>query len=401
MINRFFTFNQTATYWLIIVACLCTLLPTAFMTVTTGLMVLAWLLSGDYQAKFSRIKNNPAALATIALFALYATGTLYSSANWDYSLKFLMKYQKLLFIPLIISVITTEKHREFAINTFLYGAIAVLVISWLMWLGIVPHHADMEQGYYVFKGRIAHNIFMSFALYLMLHKALAASEKTRITWVILAIFACLNILFLVNGRTGQITTTVLISLFIVETWGIKKLSYCLAAGLLIMITLQFTHELPHSRYTDFRQETEGGITTSAGARLAMYKSTLTLIKRHPVFGGGTGSLENEYKTFITQTKESLDRLPNPHNQFLLTTQELGVAGLALLLTMWILHWKASYTINNLKHARALRAIVLTITIGSLFNSLLLDASEGKFYCIIAGVLLSGYQPNRQEYKNFS
>ncbi len=390
MMNRFFAFNQTATYWLIVAACLCTLLPTAFMTGTTALMTFAWLLSGDYRAKFSRITSNPAALVTLALFAMYIIGTLYSSASWDYSLKYLMKYQKLLFIPLIISVMVTDKHRTIALNTFLYGAIAVLVTSYLMWLGVVPHHANMEQGYYVFKGRIAHNIFMSFAMYLMLHKAFENKQLKRKLWIALSVLAALNIAFLVNGRTGQITMVVLISLIIAETWGIKKLSYCLALSLLIISTLQLTHKLPQSRYSNFKQETDGGVTTSAGARLTMYQSTLTLIKRHPIFGGGTGSLENEYKAFVPQKKDSFDRLPNPHNQFLLTTQELGIIGLLLLLTMWILHWKASYTINNLKHARALRALVLTITVGSLFNSLLLDASEGKFYCLLAGVLLSAY-----------
>jgi len=35
-----------------------------------------------------------------------------------------------------------------------------------------------------------------------------------------------------------------------------------------------------------------------------------------------------------------------------------------------------------------KGLILTISIGSLFNSLLLDATEGKFYCILIGVLLS-------------
>jgi O-antigen ligase len=392
MINRFFAFNQTATYWLIIVACLCTLLPTAFMSVTTGLMVLAWLLSGTYKAKFSRIKNNPAALVTLALFTMYLIGTLYSSATWDYSLKFLMKYQKLLFIPLIISVVSTEKHRTLALNIFLYGAIAVLIISWLMWLGIVPPHTDMGQGYYVFKGRIAHNIFMSFALYLMLHKALESRHLMRYLWLALSALALLNIIFLVNGRTGQITMLALFFLFLYEIWGIKTLAICAIVSILGLSFLIAEHALPHSRLTDIELEADKGTSTSAGQRIEMYQSTLTLIKRHPIFGGGTGSLENEYKTFIAQKKEGLERLPNPHNQFLLTAQELGLIGLVMLVAMWVSHWISSYKITDNHHAYALRGLVLTIAIGSLFNSLLLDASEGKFYCLLAGVLLSGYHP---------
>ena len=36
----------------------------------------------------------------------------------------------------------------------------------------------------------------------------------------------------------------------------------------------------------------------------------------------------------------------------------------------------------------LRGIVFTFALGCLFNSLLLDATEGRFYCLIVGVLLS-------------
>ncbi len=387
---NFFALTETATLWLIVFASLSIVLPTAFMSTATGLLMAFWLVSGNYKIKFKRIVDNPAAIATAALFILYAIGTLYSSASWDYSLKFLMKYDKLLFIPLIISVLHSEKYRVYALNTFFFSMIAVLIISWLMWLGIVPHRADLSQGYYVFKGRIAHNIFMSFTLYLMMHKALKSIGWQRIIWIILSLLAIVNIMYLVNGRSGQITMLVLIFWFIYEVWGIKIITLCLALALLGAALLQITHHLPHTRLTDTQQEAAGGTNTSAGLRIEMYKSTLVLIQNHPLFGGGTGSLEEEYNTFITQKKAGLDRLPNPHNQFLLTTQELGIVGLALLLVMWAFHWKTSYKIAPDHYAYALRGLVITITVGSLFNSLLLDASEGKFYCILAGILLSTF-----------
>jgi len=390
MKNQFFTFTDTATLWLIVFCCLSIALPTAFMSISTILLMIFWILSGNFKAKLERIFGSPAAMAAIALFIMYAIGTIYSSASWDYSLKFLLKYQKLLFIPLIISVMTSEKYRVYAINSFLIGMMSVLIISYLMWLGVIPHRVDLSQGYFVFKGRIAHNIFMSFALYLMMHRAIKNTGLHRYAWIVFSILAALNIIFLVNGRTGQITMLVLIFWFIYEVWGIKKITYLVVLSLLSIALLQTLHELPHSRLTDIQQESAGGTSTSVGQRLEMYKNTLTLIKKHPVFGGGTGSLENEYRIIAEQENSSLIRVPNSHNQFLLTTQELGIFGLALLLAMWALHWKASYKTSEPQYGFALRGLVLTIVVGSLFNSLLLDAGEGKFYCVLAGVLLSSY-----------
>jgi len=37
-----------------------------------------------------------------------------------------------------------------------------------------------------------------------------------------------------------------------------------------------------------------------------------------------------------------------------------------------------------------KGLIILIFVGSLFNSLLLDATEGKFYCLLIGLLLSGY-----------
>jgi len=261
----------------------------------------------------------------------------------------------------------------------------------------VPHH-DIGQGYFVFKGRIAHSILMSFAMFLMMYRALASIGLIRATWIILSMLAVLNILFLVNGRTGQVTMMVLIVWFTIETWGVKSLKYWFGLFLLGIILHQMMPGFPHSRLMDTEQEIAdhqtNGNQTSAGLRLEMYKNTITLIKDHPLFGGGTASLENEYEMLAKSKNLTLTRVTNPHNQFLLTTQELGILGLVMLVLMWLFHWRASYWIIPARDSMALRGLVLTIVIGSLFNSLLLDASEGKFYCILAGILLSGYKSNR-------
>jgi O-antigen ligase len=389
--NKYLDITQHIMMGLILLSCVSIWLPIAFMSVFMSLFMIVWLISGNYADKFARIKRNPAAVSATALLALYAVGISYSSTSSHAAFAFGAKYHKLLFIPMIASVLHDDKLRKLALNVFLGASLVILALSYLKWLGVpMPGHHVGAQGNVIFKGRIAHNIFMSFAMYLMIHKALTTSRGMRLIWIILSLFAFLNILFLVNGRTGQITMAVLASWFIVETWGIKKLSYCLMLGLITLTTLQVIHKLPNSRYTNFQQEAEGGVTTSAGARLAMYKSTLILVKRHPLFGGGTGSLEHEYKSLAESQHSTMVKVTNPHNQYLLTTQELGVVGLICLLWMWLTHWRTSYRLSSSDYGFALRGLVITITVGSLFNSLILDASEGQFYCVLVGVLLSAY-----------
>jgi O-antigen ligase len=122
----------------------------------------------------------------------------------------------------------------------------------------------------------------------------------------------------------------------------------------------------------------------------MYTHTLKLIKKHPFFGGGTGSIEGEYTELIRDEKDIyIKKVTNPHNQYLMTTQELGVFGLLMLFAFFGVHWWQSYKLEK-EHGHFLRALIISTSLGSLFNSLLLDSGDGRMYCILAGVLLSGY-----------
>lgn len=236
---------------------------------------------------------------------------------------------------------------------------------------------------------------MSFSAYLMLVRAKSTKGSHRLFWILASMLAIGNVLFLVNGRTGQVTLAALLIWFSYEHFGLRVIKYWIAIVLLGMTFHHFNPNYPNSRLTGISAELASenkntGAQTAAGLRLEFYQNTLTLIKKHPLFGGGTGSLENEYFSLVDNTSINTKRVPNPHNQYLLTTQELGLVGLVLLLTFWLTHWWQSYNLTSTEYGTALRGLIITISVGSLFNSLLLDASEGKFYCLIAGVLLSGF-----------
>ena len=394
MKNNYISFTQTAAIYLIILACFSVNLPNAFMSIASGLFFIFFLISGDYKLKFERVYKNPGAVIAIVFLIAYGIGLTYTSAPHQYAFNFFLKYDKLLFIPILVGLLTREKHRKYCINAFLICSIIVLIISYLKWLGIYPHN-DIGQGFSVYKGRIAGSIIMSFSAYLMLVRAKSTKGSHRLFWILASMLAIGNVLFLVNGRTGQVTLAALLIWFSYEHFGLRVIKYWIAIVLLGMTFHHFNPNYPNSRLTGISAELASenkntGAQTAAGLRLEFYQNTLTLIKKHPLFGGGTGSLENEYFSLVDNTSINTKRVPNPHNQYLLTTQELGLVGLVLLLTFWLTHWWQSYNLTSTEYGTALRGLIITISVGSLFNSLLLDASEGKFYCLIAGVLLSGF-----------
>ena len=119
MNKRYQVFMQKIINFLIIFACFSIALPTAWMSITYVLILISWTISGDYSEKFKRIFNNPAAVSTLILVGLYGIGVIYSSGTPNQSTTFLMKYAKLLLIPIIISLVITKKIQRYSLNAFI------------------------------------------------------------------------------------------------------------------------------------------------------------------------------------------------------------------------------------------------------------------------------------------
>ena len=144
MINDYQNVTKRIVQYLIIFASFSIVLPTAWMSITSGMILIFWIISSSYSEKFRRILNNPAALSALILFGFYLIGVLYSSVAFEESRVFLMKYQKLLLIPIIVSVIDSNKVRNYALNAFLFGAGILLLISYLKWLSIIPMDLGLQ-----------------------------------------------------------------------------------------------------------------------------------------------------------------------------------------------------------------------------------------------------------------
>lgn len=417
--SRYQSSLQNCIYFFIILACFSLNLPIAWLSISSGLIVALWILKFDFISSFKTLKKNPAALITLALFFLYLFGLIFTKASWDLGLKFFMKYTKLLLIPIIISISPSDRVKTFGLKAFLGSSLIVLFFSYAQFFNLLPnldsylpkdvYKFNPDEGYIVFKGYIAHNILMAFAMFMLICKArFSAKSIFKTIWTVLAILAFLDIFYLVHSRTGQIISIFLIVFFLIHEFGFKFLSWML---LILVGILVFSHnleialpkrliEIPQEIISHHPQSAE--TSTSAGRRFEIYKNTFLLIKDSYGLGYGTGSFKEEYAKFVSHQDTFLSSPSNPHNQYLLTSLELGLFGLGLLLTMFYIHWHAADQLKNREHALLAKGLIMTITIGSLFNSLLLDATEGKFYCIFLGLILSGYLNHKSfPYKNNS
>jgi O-antigen ligase len=71
------------------------------------------------------------------------------------------------------------------------------------------------------------------------------------------------------------------------------------------------------------------------------------------------------------------------------TTQIGLVGLALLLLLGYRQWRLSYALRP-EFIAAAQGLVVTLAVGSLFNSLLLDFTEGHFYACLTGIYYGSF-----------
>lgn len=352
---------------------------TSLAIILSAVLGLLWLLSGQLTGMPGLLRKYPVALWSLLLYGCFIAGLSYGNATDSDAFSMLRKYRELLFIPILISFLTTERYRYWAWNTFIIASAATLLISYLMNFGIISLN---EQGDPCYKSRITHSIFISFFAFFCLHKVY--DKRYGKLYLTLAILCLYNLFFVVEGRTGQLIVAALILLFSIQRLTIKKCGITVVIGaVLFVLFLNFSDKA--SRITEGIANTQAYLQpvpeqteSSMGLRYTFWKYSLKLIAEKPLLGHGTGSFAKEYQRvavgeqFITV---------NPHNEFLMVSVQLGLFGLLAYL---------GFLSSQLYYARELsdnekwlaQGLLMSLLITSLFNTPFLDHTEGHWYAVM-------------------
>ncbi|MDH3287360.1 MAG: O-antigen ligase family protein [Betaproteobacteria bacterium] len=383
----------------------------ALDSILLGLVLVGFALGGAYAEKWRAIRDNPVVLAALALYAMLLIGCLYGEAATADRLSFLSKYSDLLGIPLLIHFFRDAATRRQGITALAASLALVLLWSTLFKLGVIPQlpftHGN-EMFPVVFKLKLTHNLLMAFAAFLFTYLALAAGDRRlQLTWAALAVLAVINVTLMVQGATGYLVMA-LLALYVGYGWrGWRGIAAAAAVGAVLFGTLavvpgpfqqrmqQMVREAsqlrPGHAPPEPSQITPGNvfIESSLGRRLEFYRGSLAIIGDHPVIGVGTGGFP---KAYVEKTKETSPyEVRNPHNEYLLMMSQTGLIGLVLLLHLFWRQWRLAPRLATPLETHLARGLVLTIAAGCLFNSFLLDHTEGLLFAWMTGLLYAGLQ----------
>lgn len=360
--------------------------------------VVAWTVSGAFTELPRVVRENRMALLLPGVFVLIAVGMVHGLAPFGERVRHLWKYDDLLF-PLVFIPLFLDPHvRERGLWAFGLAMGLTLVISLGLAAGWIPTNSWLHGGpanATVFKQQITHNLLMAFAALLFAEVGRRASVPwQRYGLAMLAIGAVIDVFMLVQGRTGQLVLCALIIMWSIRSFGLRGLAMG-ATAVAILVVLSYAMspvfqkrvEKTMKELEKAQVETVAPVGSSVGLRVEWYRRTAELIAAHPVTGVGTGSFARAYAELVPEPMAV--KPAHPHNQYLLTASELGAVGVVLLTGLFGILWWKFQSVHEHLHGVLGQGVVIVLAIGCIFNSSLIDHTEGLFWGWMVSAALAG------------
>lgn len=373
----------------------------AFDNIFLALILVSCVAAAGYRAKLGSALGNPVALAAFALFALLVVGTTYSSGYSDEGIDMLGKYLDLAFVPIFVYLFRDEQTRLRAWIALALALALTLVISYLARFGVISDNllvmGDRENPV-VFKQYLTQSVMMAFATLLFAQLARATPLiSRRYLWSALAIFSAINVALMSLGRTGQLILVALLFYLAHTIWPRRTALVTVVGAAVVIGALIFGAGAINSRFSQALEEWNNwrpGETaqTSVGQRLEFYRNSLEIMRKHPLVGTGTGSFSKEYADQVAGT--AMTATINPHNEYLNIAVQLGAIGMFALLYLFFCEWRWAPLLPTEHERHLARGVVITFAVGCLFNSLLMDHTEGLWFAWMTGLLFAGLQPHK-------
>jgi O-antigen ligase len=290
----------------------------ALDNVLLAVILAGWLAAGNFRETWQFVARSRTALAALILYGLLLAGTLYGERESGDIGRTLTKYVDLLFIPLFAVLLRDAARRRLALLGFAAALVLVLVLSYLVAIG-VPFPRWVVVGDTtnpaVFKHYLTHGILLAYGTFLFVEMALAAATpRERAGWLAAALFAALNVMIMMQSRTGHVILVVL-ALYLgyrLRRW--TGLAIATAAVAAIIVLLAQLPGVFQERYGLVKGDWASSRASvwakeSNQQRRDYYLASLAIIKDHPLAGVGT-CRHRGVRARLRRSDPRQERVPN-------------------------------------------------------------------------------------------
>jgi O-antigen ligase len=339
--------------------------------------------------------RSPAATIPIVLFLLFAAGMLWSPQPWGPG--GLSHYVKLLLIPIVMATAFTPEQAIKIGFGFVAACLVLLALSYssLLWAA-GPWGWFKSPGVPVKDNAVQSTFFAlcAFGLSMAAVRSWSSNKRRAVIAGALALLLFTNVFLIYLSKTGMLIAGSLLALFFVHSTGWRRsIVVAIPLAFVVLASISLSGEAQRriaQISTDLRalDSNDPGVeaTFQTASRIDFWQKAVGFIVEAPVLGHGTGSTKSLYQSLEAQRPSPYgEAVPDPHNQFLAVVIQVGLLGGALLLGMWVVHFKMFLGRGFV--AVLGQGIVLQNVVGSLFNSQISQVTQGTLYCLGVGLLV--------------
>jgi hypothetical protein len=371
-------------HWLVVAVA--TVLPwsTSALSILLGVWALTAIATIDRGALWAELWT-PLGGIPVLLFLLALAGTFWSfgspAERWDG----ISAFFRFLAIPLLLIQYRRSGEGRDVLSAFMVSCTLLLIASYISFLLGLP---ASEPGVPV-KNYITQSLEFAICAAVLLPYV---NDRRRPRLALIAagleVAFLANISFVATGRTALVVIVALVFAFGFRAAGWKG---SLIAGLVGLIGLGLVWQAsPFLRgrvlgvYSEIKLAETTKALTSSGERLAFWRKSLHFIENAPLIGNGVGSIPTLYR-LAAADRSGVNGVisTNPHNQTFTIGIQLGIVGMLLLWLMWLTQ------LLFFRHSGPIMWVgtvwVISNIVGSLFNSLIFNFTEGWLYIIGVGV----------------
>jgi O-antigen ligase len=361
-------------------------LPFAILTpLFIALMLLNWLVEGDFKNKFQNIFQNKFALLFIAFYLLHLIGLLYTQ-NLDSGLFDVQVKLSLIIFPLIVA--SKKPDQDLLGNTikaFVIGAIASALIMYFVagyYFIFYSAHRFFYMEFAIFMHPSYLSMYINFAIaWLLFNVAKKTLPKPlfslTLDLVVVAFLSFTNVLL--SSKLGMITMFLLYFGFLIYFIICRKkyligISAILVIVVSIYLVLRFVPEI-NGRISRAITAVSSSTTNqtdaeSTAVRLLVWKAANQVISENPIFGTGTGDAKDELMKEYEKRgmTGALEHKLNSHNEYYQVFLALGLVGFLLLLSNLFFPLFFAIKTSNIVYLLFLLIIIINFFTESMFET---------------------------------
>jgi len=378
------------------------------------LLIVLWLLKGQYQASWLKVKGDPVFWAFMAYLVLYPLSLLWTQ-NLAWGQHIVERHLVFLMFPFIYMAAKFDNLPKY-LAVFIAGITLTEFVSyavWFEWLHLEGVDPSDPVPFYM---HTEYNPILAWALYLVMHGLLFEKHRiaVKVFYAAFAVTMTIN-MFITGGRAGQLTYFVIMLILFMQFFYKKgMLLRGVIAGALFTVVVFFSAyqtsplfkervNLAVTELQNYTPESHGSVSY----RLQLYSYSLQMSFDRPLFnillGTGVGGFPEAYMDYVGD--KALIRLApsthntafnthtHPHSQYIYELGALGMVGLLVLLSLfvtqfWRVYKERGWPWNDIRLAFVLYAMMIQVT-----DSLLLAFPTALLFVAFSAILFGAKRKN--------